>query len=78
MYFNHYMNMSNCLPLSCGVVPDSAGPLLLFRQKPASACKEEHGRAGGNPEFKTTNSLPYASTGRDRDSETIFGAVSLI
>jgi hypothetical protein len=35
--------------LSSGAVPDSAGPLLLFHQKPASASKKEHDRPGASP-----------------------------
>jgi hypothetical protein len=30
--------------MPCGVVPDSAGPLVSFPQKPTSASKKEHGR----------------------------------
>jgi hypothetical protein len=36
--------------LSSGVVPDSAGLLVVFRQKPALVGKNEHGRPGDNPE----------------------------
>jgi hypothetical protein len=48
--------------LSSGVEHDSAGPLLLFHQKPASASKKEYRRPRASPESNTMHSPPYPST----------------
>jgi hypothetical protein len=48
--------------LSSGVIPDSAGPLLLFHRKPVSASKKDHGRPGMNPGSIMALSPPYPST----------------
>jgi hypothetical protein len=48
--------------MSSGVVPDSAGPLLLFYRKLASASRTDHGRPGANPGSTTALSLPNLLT----------------